>query len=167
MAVATVKGAAGLAKLVGLAELVPAVSTVARILQQIAENNVRLDAAAQQAFAETVWATAEKSSSAMKEVLKHFGRAADDAQASGNAAIFELFDALDRHQLPPALRARLMEQAMVGRQQIEKERVSWEGVLTLLGAGSTAALLLVGAIAQGYKYMRKPTFVEGVRGRKL
>ena len=159
-----IQGARGLMKAAGLPGLVPSILTIVRILKSVGENNAQLDREAAQALRDLFLKTGEMTGNLNRVIDEILEKTFQIANDRSHTAILEALSAIDLlESLESNDKARIMEAAIQHSITARREEINAaSGVKKIFASGGAASLvLLAGAI--GYKYARKPTFMESVQ----
>lgn len=160
-AMQTAAGAAQLAAILNLNELIPSTKTIQALLTTIAENNIKLDKAQHEALRELIVKTGEMTGSLDDVLTRSLEGAFKSVDERNHGQLLEVIHGIDQLESVNADdKAVLLHNAVSGL--IEARRAEIEGhadvkrILASMGGGSLLAL----TVAVAYKHARKKSFWE-------
>ncbi len=159
-----VEGIEGLKTLAGIPSLIPSTVTISRILRAIGEKNAELDAESGRALRDLFVKTGEMTGDLRKVMNESLDDAFRNSSERCHVRIVEGLAAIDKlSSVDGDQKARVMETAIRENVAARRDEIRvFAEVGTVLAAGGAASLVVLAA-AIGYKYARKPTFMESVQ----
>ena len=165
MSAQVIKGAEGLAKIVGLRNLVPSLNVIDKIINAMKEGGM-LDAAAQKAFAGLIASYASATPQAVEKLAEVYAKHRDTLDKNASDRLQDQWISVMRLDCDSALKEKLALQAQrnIHEHNMQGDKIVGDiakiGILTLGGA------LLAVAAGAAYQRARPPTFIESIFGKR-
>lgn len=157
-----VNGIKGLEKL-AKTPIIPSTIILTRILKAIGENNAKLDTEATQELQNLFVKTGEMTGNLNKVISDSLNEASKNSHERCQLAILETLGNIDRLNMDGSEKSDVMKTAIQENHATRRAENKANADIGKIMAGGSAASIVILAASYGYKYARKPTFMESVQ----
>lgn len=165
MAAQVITGAEGLAKIVGLRNLVPSLNVIEKIVVAMKEGRM-LDTAAQKAFGSLIESYASATPQAADRLAEVYTKHRDTLDKNASDRLQDQWTSIMRLECDSALKEKLALQAQRNNHEHNMQGDKSLGDIAKIGALTVGGALLVVAAGAAYQRARPPTFLESIFGKR-
>lgn len=158
-----VNGLKGLEKLTNIQPITPSSLVIARILKTIGEKNAKLDRIATQELQNLFIKTGEMTGNLNKVISDSLEDAFKNSHERCHMAILESLGSIDQLNIESNEKSKIMKIAIKENLSARRAEINANSEIKKIVASGGAVSLVILAASVGYKYARKPTFMESVQ----